>query len=321
MGPRFKTNLLEHTKAVGAWARERAAHAVVDAVDFSLALRYEQRSLKLHAQFVGRREGRQLAYFDVADHFAVGFVGWLPYKPQAWPLSLSKLVFKSAARELGLRTPALWTDPATIDAPFLVKRSRGAFGDGMRGPFAPAEAAALSLAEGEYAEAFTWGRIARAWYWCGRLAVLEAFEMPSVEGDGRSDYQALLQRAGAEVPADFAVLARLQGVQPDDVLPAGQRVVCDYRYVSPYNPTLYANHNLLPRAAGSPLAERFAAAGGAIWPLIPGAPAQQAGFVLDAIVDAQGEPWFLELNSNAQGHPDFYAPMFDTLFGLAPREG
>lgn len=316
MNLRFKTSLLEHAKAVGAWAQRNAARTTIDAVDMSLTIRYEQREFKLHPQFVGRRDGKQLVYFDVPDKFAIGFVGWLPYKAQAWDISLSKLDFKAAARDLDIPTPAHWRSADAVSSPFLVKRERGAFGYGMRGPFKASEARALTLDDGEYCEEFKWGRVARAWYWSGRLAVLEMFDMPAVTGDGRSSYEALLTHTGAEVPPDFAQVARLQGVEPGDVPAAGQRVVCDYRYVSPFNPTLYENSNLLPRLAGSPIAQRFAEAGDRLWPRIPGPPGRQVGFVLDAIVDAQDQPWFLEVNSNPQWHPDIYAPMLDGLCGI-----
>ena len=145
--------------------------------------------------------------------------------------------------------------------------------------------------------------------------------MPMVTGDGVSSYEGLLRRASTEVPEDFATIARLQGVAPADVPPAGTAIACDYRYVSPFNPTLYANANLLPRLRGSVLAERFADAGRRLWPRIPGPPSQQVGFALDAIVDAHDQPWFLEVNSNPQGHPDVYAPMLDGLFGLSAASG
>jgi hypothetical protein len=317
MDLRFKTNLLEHAKAVGAWARLRGARTTIDAIDLSLTIGLESREYQLPAQFVGKRDGKHLVYFDVADRFAIGFVGWLPYKPQAWDISLSKLAFKQVARDLDIATPAHWAQPASITAPFLVKRSRGAFGYGLRGPFRASEAARLVLDEGEYCEEFKWGRIARAWYWSGRLAVLELFEMPFITGDGRSSCEALLKRAGAEVPEDFEHLARLQGTEPSDVASAGMRIVCDYRYVSPLNPTLYSNHNILPRLTGSPLAQRFVDAGQRLWPRIPGPQGRQIGFVLDAIVDAQDQPWFLEVNSNPQWHPDVYASMLDGLCGLS----
>jgi len=322
MSLRFKTNLLEHTKAVGLWAQARGASASVDAVSFALHVRLGERALTLQPQFVGKRDGHKLVYFDAADRFAVGFVGWLPYKAQAWDISLSKLAFKAAARDLDIATPAHWTQADAVSAPFLVKRERGAFGYGMRGPFRASEAAALALADGadqiEYCEEFKWGRVARAWYWSGRLAVLELFEMPQISGDGVSTCETLLQRAGAEAAEDSAPLLALQGLALGDVPAAGQAIVCDYRYVSPFNPTLYSNSNRLPRLAGSVLAQRFADAGQRLWPRIPGPPGRQIGFVLDAIVDAQDQPWFLEVNSNAQGHPDLYAAMLDGLFGPRP---
>lgn len=316
MSLRFKTNLLEHSKAVGAWAKRRSARCHIDATDMSLSIEFESQRHLLHAQFVGKRDGKTLCYFDVADRFAVGFVGWLPYRPQAWDISLSKLAFKAAAHAVQITTPAHWTDPADIDVPFLVKRARGAFGYGMRGPFPAREATQLKLADGEYCEAFKWGQIARAWYWGERLAVLEIFPMPALAADGVSTCEALLRRACDELAADFADIVRLQGFEPGDVPPAGARLVCDYRYVSPFNPTLYANHNVLPRLAGEALAESFADAGTKLWPRIPGPPGRQIGFVLDAIVDAQGQPWFLEVNSNPQLHPDIYTAMLDGLCAL-----
>ncbi len=319
MDPRFKTNLLEHVKAIGAWATRRAAESRIDAVDCSLTLRLDGRTLRLQPQFAGRRGGPNFVYFDVPDAHAMAFVGWLPYGPQAWDVSLSKRRFKTVAAEAGLPVPRGWSEPGLIDAPFLVKRERGAFGIGMHGPYPPERAATLNLAEGEFAEAFVWGRIARAWYWSGRLTVLEVFDMPGVAGDGCSTYEALLRRQGAELPADFASIAALQGVAPGDVPAAGRRIVCDYRYVSPFNPTVYANANRLPREAGSALVERFREAGRRFWPCVPGPAGYRAAFVLDAIVDADDRPCFLEVNSNPQGHPDAYAQMLDDLFGVEPR--
>jgi hypothetical protein len=282
----------------------------------------------LHPQFVGRRDGRSWMYFDQADAHAVGFVGWLPYKPLAWDISLSKPAFKALALQLGLRTPALHaSDAAQPTQPCLIKRARGAFGIGMRGPFAP-EALAEELAQrplqaGEYLESFVWGRIARAWYWSGQLTVLELFDMPRVQGDGRSHLGDLLERRSTEasehLPA-IAPLLRLQGVDIHTVPASGQPVVCDYRYVSPFNPTVYANSNVLrqPASTGSAVVQAFSAAGRALWPHIPApqdhaGPGRQAGFVLDAIVDANDQAWLLEINSNAQGHPDGYAAMLDAL--------
>jgi hypothetical protein len=322
MSLRFKTNLLEHTKAVGRWAQARGVQAHVRATDLALVLQRGPQALPLLPQFVGQRDGKHLSYFDTPDEHARGFVGWLPYKPLAWDISVSKLAFKRKARQVGLRVPEGWMQPADATAPFLVKRDRGAFGDGMSGPHMPGAAAApTTVAAGEFCEAFVNGRIARAWYWNGTLAVLEVLPMPQVLGDGQTTLAGLLQQASPEPITDFTpfeALARLQGLGADSVPATGQAVTADYRYVSPLNPSLYANHNLLRQAAGTPMLQAFAEAGARLWPHIPGAtgPAgKQAGFVLDAIVGDDGLPWFLEINSNAQGHPDLYGPMLDALCG------
>ncbi len=344
MDLRFKTNLLEHTKAVATWAARRGAQTAINVADMSLTVTLNGGlganaapvQHKLYAQFVGKRDGQRLCYFDVADAPAIGFVGWLPHKAQAWDISLSKLTFKAAAREAGLATPAQWSQSQFVDSAFLVKRARGAFGDGMRGPFRAEQATELTLADGEFFEAFKSGHIARAWYWGDRLAVLELFAMPSVTGDGRSTYESLLRQAlgHAALPADFADIARLQNVRPSDVPQAGASVVCDYRYVSPFNPTVYANHNVLPHLKTHQIVQHFSDAGRRMWPRVASAAAAdiqtehslspsaaavdslQTGFVLDAIVDAQGQPWFLEINSNPQLHPDLYASMLDGICGL-----
>lgn len=47
MSLRFKTNLLEHTKAVGRWALARGVHAHVRATDLALVLQQEERALLL----------------------------------------------------------------------------------------------------------------------------------------------------------------------------------------------------------------------------------------------------------------------------------
>jgi hypothetical protein len=95
--------------------------------------------------------------------------------------------------------------------------------------------------------------------------------------------------------------------------------VCDYRYLSPFNPTVYANHNLRDRIAGTPLAARMEAIGHRVMGHVrQEVGAAQVGFVLDAIVDDRDQPWLLEVNSNPQGHPDVYPLMLDGLFG--PRQ-
>jgi hypothetical protein len=319
MNLRFKTNLLEHMKSVGAWAQASGARCSVDPSTLALNVQVGPTRFALQPQFVGKRDGAQLSYFSIADQHAVGFVGWFAHPLQSWDLSTSKLLFKRRARELGIATPRFWSSTAQADAPFIIKRSRSSFGQGILGPFAIGDAKALqySMVEGDYIDEFKTGRIARAWYWCGQLAVLELFDMPSVTGDGRSSFAQLLAKALngglSDLPKDFNTIAAWQRINPAQVVPAGKKLLLDYRYVSPFNPTIYGNYNRFAELKSSAIAQVFAQAGQKLWPRIPIHDTKQAAFVLDAIVDDNDQAWFLEINSNAQLHPDIYPTMLTSL--------
>ena len=320
MSLRFKTNLLEHAKSVAAWARANDARAFMDLDGMKLGVRRGSRVIEFAAQYVGHRPDGTLGYFSEVGPACIGFVGWLPYPVQRWDLSTSKLAFKDAMRGAGVRVPAGWTDLRAVDEAFIVKRDRSAFGYGIRGPFAAAAArdAGFRLREGEFAEAFKTSRIARAWYWAGTLAVLEVFEMPCVVGDGTSCVESLLRRrlgADVELPTGTDEVARWQGFDlRRDVPAAGRSLIADFRYVSPFNPTVYANSNRWAELRETSIGRAFADAGQRVWALIPDAPAQPKAFVLDAIVDDADRVWLLEVNSNAQLHPDLYGPMLERLF-------
>lgn len=318
MDLRYKTNLLEHLKVVSAWARLHEAKAFIDASTGALAVQRGRRGMHALPQYVGPLPDGSLAYFPNSTPDVNGFVGWLPYPIQNWPISSSKPTFKQTAIRLGIRTPEQFSDGAHPRVPYLVTQARSAFGYGMRGPFRPLHAGGLAveLRAGEFAEAFKVGAIARAWYWAGRLAVLECFDMPVLCGDGRADFIGLLSSA---LPADRALptgsleLGLVQGHAIGVPIPLGTRVIADYRYVSPFNPTVYSNHNRMEELHATPLAGQFIAAGSALWSEIPNPLKRGMAFVLDAIVDESGQAWFLEINSNAQLHPEIYRPMLDAL--------
>ncbi len=317
MNPRFKINLLEHAKVISAWARTHGAKAYVDLLDLALAVQRGPRAVQLTPQFVGRRDDGGLGYLARLEPACIGMVGWLPYPIQQWPISTSKLAFKETIRRLGLRAPATWNEPGRVDEAFIIKADRSAFGDGIRGPFLARDASRLwpTLRPGEFVEAFKAGHIARAWYWAGRLVVFEMFPMPRVIGNGRDDFDTLLRSVlgtGQPMPAGTDALGRLQGVEPGVPVPDGVSLIADFRYVSALNPTVYANHNILESCRRGVL-EPFVAAGAALWPMLPGASERPMVFVLDAIVDDRNEAWFLEINSNAQLHPDVYGSMLDSL--------
>jgi hypothetical protein len=323
MDLRFKTNLLEHSKVVSAWAHHREAQATVDLSSFELLVRRGEVEHRFHAQFAIRSADGRLAYAAQPDPFPAGFVGWLPYRVAQWDIAASKVTFKALARELGIATPKLWLQVDEVDAPYLVKLARSSFGIGMRGPYPASAAPGLRLRQGEYCEEFKWGRIARAWYWSGELDALELIDMPTLEGDGRRSYLQLLQDAAPEMnPHEVQPLAAIQGVALDDVPAPGRKVICDYRYLSPFNPTVYANSNVLRASAPAAATERFREAGRKLLPHVARLQpeAKAVGFVLDAIVDEHDQPWVLEINSNPQWHPDANWGMLDSWFGIAGEQ-
>ena len=318
MSIRYKTSLLQHALSVRAWLAEHGGEAEMELASLHLTIRRDGCSVVLLPQYVGARDGKLFYSRDVTPHTS-GFVGWLPYAMKTWPGAGQKLAFKAGMDAAGIRTPPYWFKTEDIDQPFIFKMSFSSFGYGIRGPYLPAHLRLLRLAmqEGEYAERFVFGRIGRAWYWDGRLCVVELFEMPTVVGDGSSNFETLLRRRVGEMsdlPVQPAQVARLQGFEPGDVIARGHRVVADYRYVSPLNPTVFENSNRLPELAGTAIAEQFRAGGEAAYALIPPETQASTMFVLDAIVDGDDLVWFLEMNSNSQVHPDLYPAMLDRLF-------
>jgi hypothetical protein len=320
MSLRYKTNLLQHLQSIRTWLVEHGGQASMELADLQLHLTHGEQQVVLLPQYVGLREGK-LFYSRNITPYTVGFVSWLPYASKSWPGSAQKLAFKEGMTRAGIRTPPYWHDVNEVDSPFIFKMSVSSFGYGIRGPYLPAHVRLMKLQmkEGEYAERFMFGRIGRAWYWNGELTVVELFDMPTVAGDGHSNFETLLKRRLGEMsepPTESAQVARLQGFEPGDVIASGHRVIADYRYVSPLNPTAYENSNRRSELVGTTVEQQFRAGGRAAYALIPRETQPSMMFVLDAIVDADDRVWFLELNSNSQVHPDFYPYMLGSLFGL-----
>lgn len=347
MAIRFKTDFLRHAQAVGQWAQRRGATASIDAQTLGCELTRHDTRLTLRPQFNARRDGA-LYYTPCFDASALAFCGWLPYFNRRWPAAIDKREFKRTARELGLATPAdgaaaacntseaatsagpvsitcagSGTVPATTlgSAPLsarLVKPARSSFGHGIRGPYLAHES--VTPPAEHFIEAFVLGQIVRAWFWNDHLTVLECFPMPFVTGDGRSTIRSLLREAlGPEqAPIDrLDALLALQSLSAASVLEPGGRAVVDFRYVSPLNPTVCQNANRAAELHDSALGRQIWRAGQRLWQAIPAEVRQGTGFVVDAVADATNQLWLLEMNCNAQMHPDCYAVMLDDAFGLS----
>ncbi|MCO5120003.1 MAG: hypothetical protein M9951_10275 [Burkholderiaceae bacterium] len=322
---RFRLDLQQHWSAVAHWAESNGAIATIDPLTLRLRIARGNRGGTLHPMFVGVRDGRTF-YTPELYTDAVGIVGWLPHLNKVWPEASDKAAFKKWAMSVDLRTPRHGPDPSALGCPYLLKQPRSSFGIGIRGPF-PASSRSEpgpGLLENEYAEEFVLGSIARAYYWDGRLSVLELYEMPSVTGDGVNSVERLtraLMRPEAELPVGFDELLALQGLHRDSVLPVEQSAHVDYRYVSPLNPTAFGNCNRLRELRGDPILQQFERAGALGWQSVPDAMKPFVIFVLDAIVDHSGVARFLEMNCNPQLHPDLYTPMLDGIFFSRMNDG
>lgn len=290
----------------------------IDPLTLDFLLDVGGKQIRLYAQFVGRTPEGRYFYSRTFSNEVQGFVGWSPYKYKKWEVSTSKLAFKEFAEFNGFSTPRHARSPSELSVSFLVKPREGSFGYGIRGPFLPQDAhlpEAQLRGGAEFYEEFILGKIARAWYWNDTLVVLEVFEMPRVVGDGRHTVRELVQNITSEdeVHKRLPYLARLQGVSSDDVLPAGAAIVVEYRYVSPLTPTLLENCNAIEEVRGTLLHQVLVAAGKTFWKAIPKDIRPNTAFVLDAVLDEKGKPYFLEMNCNPQFHPDLYPVMLQSL--------
>lgn len=312
----FKRNLLQHHLAVGYWMQTHQAGGGMDPVSLTLEIEHASRRIRFTPQFVMEDAEGGLGYTPQLQSGVSGFVGWLPYFNKRWPQATDKLAFKAFADAQGLRTPA-WGGP--LAAPpaqnYVVKASRSTFGRGMRGPYVPTPP--KQLADGEYWEAFVTGRIVKAWFWDGELAVVEIIPPPTLVGDGHSSVARLLalhQGAQALRQPPPPELLTLQGMSMASVPAPGRRVQVDYRYISSLNPANSVDHNVREAIKGSTAEAQLQAAGRAAWAAMPDDLRPGTAFTLDGVLDEADQLWLLEINCNPQIHPAFYGAMLSALF-------
>lgn len=318
--------VLRHSLAACAAAESHGLRATIGLPRFTLDLQGDGVRQQWHARFMTQFGGRP-AYTQEPQHGTTGFAGWLPYGLRQWPEGCDKAAFRSAARERGLPTPPATTDPARLQGAFLVKNARGSFGLGQRGPFPAFDPAdpAQRLQEGESYEAFVRGRMAKAWYWGARCVAVDVQSPPTVTGDGRSTLRALAQGAGGFAVHDLALLARLGALcgvgAIDDVVPARREVLVHYRYGADPRQADGNPYGVPPSPARPDIPGCFAAVAGhcASFITAAGHPPETLS-TLDAVIDAAGTAWFLEMNCNPLVHPDAYAAMLDPAAapGLQP---
>lgn len=314
----FKRNILQHMLAVGYWMQTRQASGGMDPATATLELSRAGRTLRLTPQFVVEGAGGPITYVPRLQSGVSGFVGWLPYYNRQWPHATHKLAFKEHLQRAGLPTPAWGVGSTQPGVAYLVKAQQSTFGRGMRGPLPASQP--VSLAEGEYWEAFVPGALVKAWYWGGALQVAEVIDPPRVQGDGQQTVALLAsQRLGPAALAHMSLdLLALQGLTPDSVPPAKGVVGLDYRYLSPLSPAMVADHNVRAKIVGTALESQLQQAGQVALEGVPPEWRAATAFTLDGVLDPAGRVWWLEVNCNPQLHPAYYEGMLDSLL---PGEG
>lgn len=321
----FLVSFFNHARAVGVAARALGLQAFSDLESFALRVEAADGTQSWRPRFLANLGERQAYVAEPCESLA-GFAGWLPYPLRQWPIAGDKAAFKQYAEEHGILTPAACRTPQTIGGPFLVKHVASSFGQGIRGPYLAFDPTAPEqrLGEGEYYENFMVGLIAKAWCW-GETCVALELQAPSiVTGTGCTTLRELVAalpntRGDRHDWPLISRLARYSGVEsPGAVPPADKQVLVEFRYGSRYAVPPRANTNMLARVRATELGAQFAQAARTFSQAIP----PQAGvpetlFTLDAIVDADGKAWFLEMNCNPLVHPDAYASMLASSSAVA----
>jgi hypothetical protein len=310
----FKRNYLQHALAVSQWMQAHDAKGGIDPRSQMMEIHCNGRTVRFWPQFMVPNADGGIGFTPHLQTDVTSFVSWLPYFNKKWPVAQDKLAFKAFAHTHGLRTPAWSHNVSDAKGAFIAKAARSSLGVGLRGPFQAG--ADVTLADGEYVEQFIIGRLLKAWYWNGELAVAEVVDMPTVRGDGQHTVRqlAVLQLGAAPGVALPEELLHLQRASASAVPRAGQVVVVEYRYMSPLNPAITQDHNVRDRIAGSALEASLAEFGRHCLNDVPADLREHCAFSVDGVIDQAGQLWFLEVNCNPLLHPSFYDAMLSSLF-------
>lgn len=319
-----------HFLAIQRWAAETGASALLDMKDMTMEVKHRGRYYRMYPMFQGKVNGR-FVHLPTLTPDVRGFGGWRPYTTITHPYSSDKQMFKAHLVEHGLRTPQQWdlqAEPPTRD--YVVKARSGSFGHGLQGPFRAGHRHGVSRSEMEahgemFAEQFVTGHMLKVWFWGSRAFFAHMDPFPAIVGDGEATVEELLRRKVADsrvrwedfedLPVARACLA-FQGLAFDSVLEYERSAWVDYRY-GPRYPGSFG---------GTPESDN------ALQPLVErtGTQLQEMGTVLadllrqtipvpvmltaDAILDGEGNIWWLEMNTNSLVPPEGYAAMFSDLF-------
>lgn len=323
----FQQNLLNHLKSINKFLADYSLEASLRLPDMSLCVPAGGRGLCLAPSFLQGGRDRKMQLVSDGKGTGGGFAGWLPRRGVRWPEMSSKLAFKRRAAMCGLRVPASFV--ATGDhGEVLVKPDRSAYVEGLRGPYADASSAGAAgrLGCGEYYERFVVGSNLRVWCWRDQAVCAELETSAVVTGDGGSSIRGLVQKArrnnGYRVYVEdiSECMAARAGFSLEDVLPAGVQLAVDFRYGSVLQPRVATDGNILPQA-GAALVEQIRSAAKVASEWIPTDARMETVFALDAVVDADGLVWWLNMEADPAVHPAAYPAMLTDLLGLHGAPG
>lgn len=323
---------LNHMRAVKQWADAAGADTQLDLRSFELEVKCRNRFYRFKPRFLGQDGGRHFHTEKLVDK-VTGFIGWLPYGVLRTELSDDKLVFKHFAAQAGLRVPASWT-PQTPQGQYLLKRSAGSFGYEITGPWRkgatqvriPPETRSETGTKGSlFAEQFIEGDSLKVWFWGDQPFYAHRQSWPAITGDGVSTIESLAAQRLGVAAADLAASVdypfvesslAFQDLSPTQVLSEGRRAWIDFRYGRSWQanvPRAGSDNQLAelpPRAR-----ERVTLMGAAVAAELKKKLRAPVLYAVDGVLDADGEVWWLEINSNPILPPEGYATMFGSLFG------
>jgi hypothetical protein len=345
----FVSNVYDHLRHVNKWATLRPdAVAVMDIKDYTLhvkqgASRHTLFPRFMHADSKGRRW-----YSAMLDESANGFIGWLPYGPQKFDLSDSKLQFKQFISDKGFSVPDVTLQTTSVPFDYIVKSEGGSFGEQLIGPYrafqTPDSIYNVSNADPayqsrNYAERFVEGSILKVWCWGERPFFAHHHRYPTVTGDGLRTIEQLLQEklmlAGSDIRISNSAgviksCVAFQGHQLHDVLPIDRTLWMDYRYG--YSHTMlfiskrsieqhqiYHQHFGLDNALLTLDARQKLIVESAVKccaEYLARRFARPILFALDASIDKEGNIWWLEINSNPSLPACGYQLIFEELFNV-----
>jgi hypothetical protein len=325
--------LYYHFKKLQDWGIKNNAQVTLNVNTFAVEVKCRGRYYTLYPMFAGEVEGRRM-YVSTMPPSASGFCGWRPYGAMDCPHSKNKILFKNFLREKGIRTPEYVEHlkaAMNLDFDYIVKNSNGSFGRQIDGPFRknetvdPGRINYSGSSETAYAEQFIEGSIVKVWFWGNRAFYAQVSHFPEIVGDGRSTSEKLVSSRFAQCALDWGRYAerevivaclRFQNTELHDIVSAGRSLWIDYRYGRDYEPNEGSARESDNALSGliEKTGNQIPVMGAVVNDLLRQSFPAPILVALDAMLDANGHLWWLEMNVNPMVPPECYEIMFLDLF-------